>query len=524
MAERDTGLFDHLGRRVIVKELPREVAAPTLAGIRQIFDTSVASGLTPQRLASLLLDASAGDHDAYLTLAEEMEERDPHYAAELSKRKLAVSRLPITVEAASDEQKDIDLADEVRALIRRPGTRMLLKDMLDGLGKGFSVVEIDWQRGSKWLPQRYQWRDPHFFQFDRVARQEIRLRDEADSYNGLELQPFKFICHVPKIKSGIPIRGGLARLVAWAYMCKGYTVKDWLAFAEVFGMPFRVGKYGNSASEEDKAVLRRAVANIGSDAAATIPESMLIEFIESGGKQGSAEFFKILAQYMDDQVSKAVLGQTASSSGTPGKLGNEELQGEVRDDIRDDDAEQLAETLNRDLVKPFIDLNFGPQENYPCISIAQPDAEDVQTIITACEKLVPLGLRVEQSVIRDKIGLPDPDKNAKPEDLLQILTVEPVEPKPEAQQPEMNMQKALNAQNQEQDDIETILEDEMADWQKVMTPIIDPLAELLAGARTFDELKEKLATLPDDQDLQPLVDRLAAALLKARALGDTDEG
>lgn len=494
------GLVDRHGRPIKTTKLTTEIAAPTLAGVRTIWDNSIASGLTPQRLASLLMSASQGDHDDYLTLAEEMEERDLHYGSELAKRKLAVSRLPINVEAATDSDHDQKLADEISKLVRKAEFRPLLKDMLDGLGKGFSVTEIMWNRSkAPWTINDYRWRDPHFFQFDRIARQEIRLRDESDSYDGLALEPFKFIVHVPKIKSGIPIRGGLARLAAWAYMCKGYTVKDWLAFAEVFGMPLRMGKYGSNASEDDKAVLRMAVANLGTDAAAIFPESMMIELIEAGNKGSSADFFERLAKYLDDQVSKGVLGQTASSSGTPGKLGNEELQAEVRDDIRDDDAEQLAATVNRDIVKPYIDLNYGPQEEYPCVVIAEADAEDVTAIVNACEKLVPLGLRVEQSVIRDKVGIPDPSPTAKPEDLLQI----PVQSQPEPEPAKANNHLiALNREGgQGQPDPADIATDRLAvAAQGTGEQWIDKIRTLMEEAEDLESFRDQLVEANTDLD------------------------
>ncbi|WP_028319338.1 DUF935 domain-containing protein [Desulfobulbus elongatus] len=424
-------LYDYLDRPVKTGELTREHAAPSLTGVRTIWNDTVASGLTPQRLAALLMAAGDGDHHAYLTLAEEMEERDLHYAAELSKRKLAVSRLPITVESATDSPRDKELADAVRTLVKRGGFRALLKDSLDAIGKGFSVVEIMWRTGDQWRPQLYKWRDPRFFQFDQATRSEIRLRDELDAFNGLALAPYKFITHIHHGKSGIPIRGGIARLAAWAYLCKGYGVKDWLAFAEVFGMPLRLGKYGPSAKDDEIAILKMAVANLGTDAAAVFPESMQVELIEAGNKGGSSDFFKTLATYLDDQVSKGILGQTASSSGTPGRLGDDKLQAEVRDDIRDDDAEALEETINRDLVRPFIDLNFGPQDQYPEIQLRAVPPEDVKALVEAVEKLVPLGLKVEQSVLRDKLGLPDPDPNAKPEDLLRPQSAPQPEPAPQ---------------------------------------------------------------------------------------------
>lgn len=406
-------LVDQHGRPIRKEQLTEELAAPSMAGVRTVWTSAVTSGLTPQRLASLLQGAAEGDAHDYLTLAEEMEERDLHYRCEISKRKLAVSSLPVTVEAYSDSGHDVMLADAVRALVRRSGFRGLVKDLLDALGKGYSVAEIIWQRGAKWWPEEYRWRDQRFFTFDRESRQQLRLLDEADMANGVPLAPYKFIVHLPHLKTGIPIRGGLARVAAWSYLCKNYDVKDWLAFVEVFGMPLRVGKYGAGANDKDINVLKMAVANLGSDAAAVIPQSMQIEFVESGKRGGGEDIFKKLADWLDDQVSKGILGQTASSSGTPGRLGDDKLQAEVRDDIRDDDAVQLAETLNLCLVKPFIDLNFGPQENYPELIIKALEQEDVKTLADALEKLVPLGLRVEQSVVRDKIGLPDPADGAE---------------------------------------------------------------------------------------------------------------
>ncbi|WP_238314978.1 phage portal protein family protein, partial [Methylobacterium crusticola] len=68
--------------------------------------------------------------------------------------------------------------------------------------------------------------DPRFFVFDREDGRTLRLLDEADSFRGLDLAPYKWVVHVPRLKSGLPMRGGLARLVAISYMVKAYTVTD----------------------------------------------------------------------------------------------------------------------------------------------------------------------------------------------------------------------------------------------------------------------------------------------------------
>jgi phage gp29-like protein len=520
-------LVDQFGRPIDMSTLKKEISAPTLAGIRTIWTETVASGLTPQKLARLLREAADGNHDSYLALAEEMEERNLHYAAELAKRKLAVSLLPITVEAYSDDQKDQDLADAVRAVIRRPGMRSMIKNLLDGIAKGYSVCEILWDRsGPQWIPS-FKWRDPRFFVFDRISRSEIRLRDEANPSEGIPLAPYKFLKHIPVIKSGIPIRNGLAFLVAWAFMCAGYTDKDWLAFAEVFGMPLRMGKYAAGAQEKDIAILKMAVANLGSDAAAVFPESMKIELVEAA-KSGSNDFYEKLARHLNDMISEAVVGQTASSGGTPGRLGEDKLQAQVREDIRDDDAMQLEETLNMYLVRPFIDLNFGPQENYPAILLREPKQEDITTLADALDKLVPLGLRVSQSVVRDKMGLPDPGND---EECLSASSAQP-DPDKEKQPPEKAANRQQRALNQEgaddADAVDDIVDDQLADWEPVIDPLLSPLQELvdelIQGGGTLEDLRGRIAELYARQDAEKLINDLAAAMLKARAMGDaTDE-
>ena len=510
-------LYDAYNRPIKTQELTREHAAPTLTGIRTIWNNTIASGLTPTSLAMVLMEAANGEHDAYLTLAEEMEERDLHYACELSKRKLAVSRLPITVESYSDASRDVEMADAVRGIVRKPSFRNLLKDMLDALGKGFSVCEIMWDRsGKRWTPAGYEWRDPHFFTFDRASMSKIHLRDEADMAEGIELAAYKFIRHLPRIKSGIPIRGGIARLAAWAWMCKGYTIKDWLAFAEVFGMPIRLGKYKPGANEDDKNVLRMAVANLGSDAAAIFPDSMEIELVEAA-KAGSTDFFQLLADYLDAQVSRGILGQTATTQGTPGKLGNEEAQQEVREDIRDDDAEQLEASLGRDLVKPFIDLNFGPQENYPEIQLRMTEKEDIVALSDSLAKLVPLGLRVEQSVVRDKLGVPDPADGAE------VLTG--------AGASQAQIDEAINrtlrsaghphfgvALNQA-DDMDRAADEASGDWQPVIQPLVDPIREALEASADAADFARRLADIFENQDPEKLAGSLAEAMFRARVEG-----
>lgn len=529
-------LVDRYGNPIELNVLTESIGRPTLTGIRSVWaQTPIAGNLTPTRLAQILIDADTNEPRYYLTLAEEMEEREPHYASVLGTRKRAISGLPVSVEAASDDAGDVKLADAVRELTRAPAFGDMVDDALDALGKGYSAVEIMWNRGAQWTIDRYERIDPRFFRFDMETLSQLRLLDD-EHIMGTPLPPYKFIVHKPKLKSGLPVRGGLARLASAAYLCKAFTLTDWMAFAEVFGMPLRLGRYGPNPTQEDINTLITAVANIGTDAAAILPDSMRIEFQEAAKASGGDKLFLALADWLDRQTSKAVLGQTSTSDAQSVGLGSNtaSVHDEVRGDILASDARQLENTLNRDLVRPYIDLNYGPQKAYPrvCLPIVEP--EDLALLADALQKLVPLGLRVGVSTVRDKFGLPDPDDD---EDVLKPAAT-PAAPAAAAPPPAANsaasvraaiaagVRQALNAAQAKvptADDIDALADAALADWEPLIGPLVDPIQQLAENAATPEEFKAGLAKLIEQTDAGALIQSIATATFKARGLGDATD-
>lgn len=143
------GLLDQFGNRIApaeVRQLHEPVAVSTgmASGSRPLWQMHPAEGLTPARLAEIHRWAAQGEILYSLLLAEDIEERDLHYAAVLGTRKRAVAQLPVTVEAASDDAAHIAHADFIREWLKTGALDAALFDMLDALGKGFSVLEIEW--------------------------------------------------------------------------------------------------------------------------------------------------------------------------------------------------------------------------------------------------------------------------------------------------------------------------------------------------------------------------------------------
>ncbi|WP_336801997.1 DUF935 domain-containing protein [Kaistia sp. MMO-174] len=522
-------LLDQFGRPMKPAVLREEISGPSLTGIRRHYDEVVASGLTPGKLASILREAVEGDADAYLTLAEEMEERDLHYRSQIALRKGVLLGLEPQVEAATDEARDQEIAEAVRDLIGRPQFSEMIEDLVDGLGKGYSVAEMIWDTTSTpWEPGTYKWRDPRWFLFDKVDRTTLRMKEDG-AFNGVDLPPAKFIVHIPKLKSGIPIRGGLARLAAWAFMLKSYTLRDWAEFAEVYGKPYRVGKYGPGASEDDKAVLLRAIRDIAADAGAMIPDSMMIEFIEASNR--GEPVFGSLAEYLDKQVSKGVLGQTMSSDDGASRA-QAEVHNGVRMDIAKMDGRQLGRTISRQLVIPFVLLNYGPQKIYPEVTFPVPEPEDLKALTDNLAKLVPMGLRVGTSVIRDKLQIPDPQPG---EEILVAPASRPAAPVP-VEAPGRAAAAALGpvcagcgqrhalAASAPTDPLDSLIGAALEGWERPQRPLFVKIRSEWMAATSYDDLKVRLDALAGSLPVAEQAQVLAVMTMIARGLGEAGPG
>ena len=513
-------LYDHTGQPVRTELLKSEHAGPSVTGIRSILTTHPAGRLTPQRLASILREAEVpgdGSSEDYVELAEEMEERDLHYLGVLNTRKRQVAQIGVMVEPASDSADDLRDAELVQSFFGREAVEDELTDILDAVGKGYSVTEIDWETSeSQWMPRRLVWRLPQWFDFDRDSGEQILLRKD----DGWEpLAPYKYVTHIAKVKSGIPIRGGLARAAAWSWLFKTFTLKDWMRFVEAYGHPIRLGKYPPNADPDDKAVLYRAVRNVAADAAAILPEGMDISFVDDTTVRGRAEVFERLIAYLDSRISIAVLGQTLTTEqGDRGSQALGNVHNRVREDIERSDARQLAAALRRDLAIPLVSLNHGPRKAYPRVVIERKTATDAKLLADALDKLVPLGLRVRADEVRSALHLQAPDKDD--EVLEPPMSASPVV----AAALRRRDQLARAAAQDRQPAIEQVVDAIEADeWDSLAAPVIEPI---LARAATNPEgLLRDLESAYPNMRVDALTERLARILFVADTWGRlTGEG
>ncbi|WP_036306503.1 DUF935 domain-containing protein [Methylopila sp. 73B] len=541
-----SGLVDARGNPIASQQLSEEIATPTLAGVRRTIEDSVAAGLTPERLSQILVEAANGHARSYLTLAEEMEERYQHYASQLQTRRLAIEGISVSIDAPKGVPAKI--VDFVTELVETPRFEEATAALTDGIAKGFCAVEMMWEYEHRALrPVEYKYRDQRFFQFDRLSLAELRLATDTN-LDGVELPPAKFIRHMPRSKMGIPLRRGLARPAGFGFLVQQFGIQSWAAFAEIYGVPFRLGKYHSSASDGDKRMLLQAVRMIAQDAAAICPAGMEIEFHKVEGQHGS-QVFGGLIDYIDKNISKLVVGQTMTAD-DGASMAQAKVHNEVRIDILRADCKQLAQTLNRDVIEVAVAMNFGPQVAYPQVALHVAEPEDVKALTDSVSRLVPLGFKVSQREMREKLGLSEPQAE---EELLTPPAAKPAVPPggdgqpavtppavPPAAKPEtLGARLAahvsgcrcdgclapaqLAARPAAADDgpaeVEALMDRVLErDWEPIEDDLIGRLRTIMDSAASLEEAKAMLEA--KGPDARRLTESLARATAIARGIGD----
>ena len=193
-----------------------------------------------------------------------------------------------------------------------------------------------------------------------------------------------------------------------------------------------------------------------------------------------------------------MLGQTMTTD-NGSSLSQATIHENVRHDIARADARQTAITANRDVIRPYVDLNFGPQERYPTLVIPVSEAEDIKALAEVIAQLVPLGLEIGKNDIRQRIGFDEPEEG---DEVLRAAAAAPATPLPDqidttdpkkakaAVCPSCGQVHATAPATARPDrrDSTALIEEGLTDWEGGLEPLVRPLKTLFEGASSYDEL------------------------------------
>ena len=565
------------GRPLDLNAVLRKLDTPQTAEIGSLqleFERHPAKGLTPAKLAAIMQRAEQGDMLDQLDLAEDMEERDAHLYAELGKRRGAITALGWSIEepdkpTAEEKKLTERVRDWVGMLTAHAngvdgGMDLLLGAMTAAVLPGFAPIELVWRLEAD--AEGRQVRVPHctlqphrWFTIS-ADRRRFLLRSTTKMTQpqpiagggmlpakmGEELQPFSWLMHVHPARNGYLSRMSLARVLAWPYLFKNYSVRDLAEFLEIYGLPLRLGKYPSGASDEEKMALLRAVTSIGHNAAGIIPQGMLMEF--QSASAGTEVPFAAMWDRMDAAESKAILGQTLSASeGQKGSHALGKVHEAVRMDIRAADAELYEESFSRQVIAPLCALNVPGvnMRRLPRLVIDTGESEDLEAYANNLPKLAKAGLKIGQKWVHKKLRIPEAEAG---EPVLEASEPPPAVPgapgapgapgqRPPARPADDRARAALTALLQraltgapaaqpEPDLVDELVAEQTAQWQPLMAPLIEPLlAELDKAVAAGESLAAFATRLPDLvrlMDAQAITDDLARSGFGARLAGEAD--
>jgi len=366
----------------------------------------VTGSLTLSTIINYLAQAAGGTIRYQDEMFDLMIERDPHLQAVLQTRRLSLTQAQWQIMPGDeDDPRSIDAAEDIRdQLSAYDGFDDALQGLLDAIPKGTAAAEIiyndDWS-------------------LDRLVEIPGRMLDWTTGdlqiiQNGTTepMEPNKFIRHSPRLKPGSIQRRGLMRALSIYWCISHYAMEDWAGFVEVFGMPVRVGRYdGDKSKGSDIDVLKTAIKGLGTDAAAILPKSMDIEFIEPmrTGIPGGGTPMQSVIDHIEKKISITVLGQnitTQSESGS-GTLAGNAGERTVKSLTRGD-AVQLNLTLRRDLFRPIVGFRHGFDVALPHLRFDLDDQVNTEARGKIYSLAKEIGVETSASQFREEMGLLEP--------------------------------------------------------------------------------------------------------------------
>jgi phage gp29-like protein len=385
----------------------------------------------------------------------------------------------------------------------------VITDMLDAPFYGMSPVEIIWKTtGSGWIPEKLEGKPAEWFVFS--MENELRFLSTEHQIEGEILPDMKFLLARHHASYLNPYGERLAARCFWPVAFKKGGMKYWSIFTEKFGMPWVVGRVPRMTNETDRAALLSKLVTMVQDAVAVINDDERVEFLEEKGKTGTSGIYSELIDTCNKEISKAVLGQTATTEGTPGKLGEEKGQVETKKDLADRDKRMIASQMNL-FFSWAVMMNLS---NTDAPVFVWQEEEDIQSDRSERdERLYQQGARFTKNYYMRAYGFEESD--------LEIIE--------QAQMPDQNglmpgFKSGAKSSNFAQDRFSRESADKVSSEasiasQEAVSKLLEPVLSQIEGAKSFDEVGEILYGIYPDLDSSTFQDLLARAMFASAGTG-----
>lgn len=477
------------------KDLLREVA--TTADGRDITRGFVDSLPLLPPLDRVLQQRGGGDYRVYEELL-----RDDQVAACFMQLRLAVVGSEWQVHPGGERRIDKRAAEDLQAQLKELDWDRVTDRMLYGLFYGYAVAEAIYARdGNRIKLADIIPRKARRFGFS--PRGELRLRTTSAPL-GEPVPDKKFWHFAYGGDSGDEPYGlGLAHALYWPVFFKRAGIKFWMIFLEKFGAPTAKGEFPANATEAEKQKLLAALSAINTDSGVIVPEGMKIDLLEAA-RSGTADYTELVKR-MDAAIAKVILGQSATTEGTPGKLGNEDTQNDVRQEVTKAAADLVCSSFNRTVAQWLTEWNYPGAMRPNVWRQTEPD-EDLNQRAERDSKVSGMGFRPTLETINETYPGEWEEK-----------------PAPSARPAGGTGPAFAEADEDEGDRYLRSVQQRLAD--ETAAPIdamMRPIEDLLARVNSFEEFKAGLEEAFKEMDPKAFSQVMGDAIAAARLAGRFD--
>jgi phage gp29-like protein len=369
-------------------------------------------GLTPP-LLSVYLDNFMLGFVAYAALVwDQLEKRDDVIRNVASKRKKAVAkfkRRSFQRDQSPEAEAHAQALDEfydnitvVNALDQNEtgGMPLLIRQMMDAVGKYYAVHEIVWQPGSvsggsNVLTAELRFVPLWFFE-NRSGRLQF-LKLPLGGANGEPLEPGGWM-----ITKG----DGIMEACSIAYMFKNMALKDWVSYSDKYGSPGVLGQTNAAKGSEAGEALKAAVASFGQNWSGVIygADGSIKEPISIITARGEGTLpFPALVERVDRAMASLWRGCDLSTLSADNKGAS--LQQDESDILLEDDAAMISETLQLYIDRWVIWQKFGVKP-LAYSRIVVPESKNVALDLQVDQLLLRAGARLGERERLEYYGRP----------------------------------------------------------------------------------------------------------------------
>lgn len=358
--------------------------------------------LTPERLWFAYRHADAGSPLTQTMMFEDIIELDGHLRGKYEARMRSVAVRDFDVLPGGPDAVDAAAADALRDRWERTNFEDALWHAQESVFYGYAGMQPLWDLVDGLVsPVWFVKVEHNRWTFDEQGLP--RLRTEENQYPGIRLEgPPGSWWWCPQ-QHRLTQRAGLMRTVSWWAVFKRMSVRDWIVFAEKFGLPIVLGQYQEMASDETRRVLLQALEDIGTDGQAMISDAAQIVVKDASLRGGDiSSLHPAVIQMCNAEISKLIAGSTLTQeTGGPGSFALGKVHENQQTSLYFADARVIQRSWRRNIAAPFVLHNprFAKAKP-PLLHIYVQPEVDPWTDVQIDEKLQAMGAELD----RDDVG------------------------------------------------------------------------------------------------------------------------